>query len=112
VANFRLGIIAAALIATSSDAVCAAEGDRMVYGAGMVTCAEWQQYRSNQNSNQNKANAFQLQAWIDGFFSGYNTASEGVDFIAPRPPTVATMRGSTIIAVKIRSTRLCKRLWR
>ena len=61
----------------------------MVYGAGMVTCAEWQQYRSNQNSNQNKANAFQLQAWIDGFFSGYNTASEGVDFIAPKPQTVA-----------------------
>ena len=81
-------VITVGLIALSVKVVWAAErrpGDRMVYGAGMVTCAEWQQYRSTGN----KASVFQLQAWIDGFFSGYNTASEGIDFIAPKPESVA-----------------------
>jgi len=68
-----------------ANAAQAADGDRMVYGAGMVTCAEWQQYRSTGN----KGAVVQLQAWIDGFFSGYNTASEDIDFIAPKPETVA-----------------------
>ena len=56
----------------------------MAYGAGMVTCAEWQKYRSTGD----KAATLQLQAWIDGFLSGYNMASD-VDFIVPRPQTVA-----------------------
>ena len=53
----------------------------MVYGPGMVTCAGWRQHRSTRN----KAATLQLQAWIDGFLSGYNTASEGTDFLAPQP---------------------------
>jgi hypothetical protein len=57
----------------------------MVYGAGMVTCAEWQKYRTSGN----KAYELQLESWIDGYLSGYNAASEGVDFIAPRPQSVA-----------------------
>jgi len=67
VANFRLGIIAAALIATSSDAVCAAEVP----------------LKPELESKQGK------RISITSLFSGYNTASEGVDFIAPRPQTVA-----------------------
>jgi len=58
---------------------------RMIYGTGMVTCAEWQQYRATRN----KAANAQLEAWIDGFLSGYNTAIEGTDFIAPKPESVA-----------------------
>ena len=57
----------------------------MVYGAGMVTCAEWQQYRKAGN----KPAELQLQAWIDGFLSGYNTASNDTDFIVPKPESVA-----------------------
>jgi hypothetical protein len=53
--------------------------------SGMVTCAEWHQYRSTRN----KPASLQLQAWIDGFLSGYNTASESKDFIAPRPESIA-----------------------
>jgi hypothetical protein len=86
--KMRLGLIIAGLIAMSVESASAYDpgaGDRMVYGAGMVTCAEWQKYRSTGN----KAAVFQLQAWIDGFFSGYNTASQDTDFIAPQPETVA-----------------------
>jgi hypothetical protein len=73
------------MIAASVQAAQAANGHGISYGAGTVTCAEWQKYRSTGD----KASTFQLQAWIDGFLSGYNTASEDIDFIAPRPQTVA-----------------------
>jgi hypothetical protein len=66
----------------------------------MVTCAEWQQYRSTGN----KAAVLQLEAWIDGFLSGYNTASEETDFIAPKPERASPiMIGSITTAVKNRS---------
>jgi hypothetical protein len=76
--------IAFAIVGLMANVARAAEGDRLVYGAGMETCAVWQKSRSG-----NRVAELQLQAWIDGFFSGYNAASEGTDFLMPRPETVA-----------------------
>ena len=58
--------------------------NRMFYGAGMETCAVWKQSRSG-----NKVATLLLQAWIDGFLSGYNVGSQATDFIAPKPESVA-----------------------
>lgn len=80
----RLVLIVCCLIAALVKPVRAADGDRMAYGAGMVTCAEWQRYRSTGN----KPASIQLEAWIDGFLSGYNMESE-IDFIAPKPESIA-----------------------
>jgi hypothetical protein len=82
----RLVFCVVAFMALYSQASLAQKpGDRMVYGAGMITCAEWQQYRSTGN----KAAVAQLQAWIDGFLSGNNTASDDPDFIVPKPESFA-----------------------
>ena len=72
-------------LVTPSFAYDPRPGDKMVYGAGMVTWAEWQQHRSGGN----KVAQLQLQAWIDGFLSGYNAADEKTDLIAPKPESVA-----------------------
>jgi hypothetical protein len=64
----------------------AAEVNKLAYGAGMVTCGEWQKYRTTGN----KSATSQLEAWIDGFLSGYNMSeSESDDILAPRPQSVA-----------------------
>ncbi len=84
-AAIRAGFLAALSMVTTASPIWAADGDRMVYGAGMVTCAEWQQYRSTNN----RPATLQLEAWVDGFLSGYNMASEGRDVIAPKPESVA-----------------------
>ncbi len=63
----------------------AAAQDKMIYGAGTITCAEWQQYLTSGN----KPASFQAQAWIDGYLSGSNASGEGPDFIAPKPTSVA-----------------------
>jgi hypothetical protein len=59
--------------------------NKMVYGAGMITCGEWQQYRSSGN----KPGSYQAQAWIDGYLSGSNASGDGPDFIAPKPSDIA-----------------------
>jgi hypothetical protein len=81
----RNTLLIASVIAASVSTALAADGDRVVYGAGMVTCGEWQRFRSTGN----KPASLQLQAWIDGFLSGYNTASEDKDIIAPKPESIA-----------------------
>jgi hypothetical protein len=58
---------------------------RAVYGAGLVSCGQWQQYRTTGD----KANSFQLEAYIDGFLSGYNLASAGPDFLKSKPAAVS-----------------------
>ena len=75
-----LGFAIASTLATGAFAQT-----RMVYGAGMVSCGEWQQYRSSGD----KPNSYQAQAWIDGFLSGYNSAGEGPDFLTPKPSSIA-----------------------
>jgi hypothetical protein len=59
--------------------------NKMVYGAGMITCGEWQHYRSSGNKPAN----VQAQAWIDGYLSGSNASGDGPDFIAPKPTDIA-----------------------
>jgi hypothetical protein len=56
---------------------------RTQYGPGGVTCGEWQQHRSTRNTA-----VFQLEAWVAGFLSGYNLASD-IDFLAPKATEVA-----------------------
>lgn len=75
-----LGLAVATALMSSASAE-----DKMVYGAGMITCAEWQQYRSSGN----KPASYQAQAWIDGYLSGSNASGNGPDFIAPKPTDVA-----------------------
>lgn len=62
-------------------------GDKAVYGAGMISCAEWQKYRV---SNIAPAR-YEAEAWIDGFLSGYNIGShdDDVDFLADKPKSIA-----------------------
>jgi hypothetical protein len=71
----------AGFVAVPANGAWAAEGGKgTVYGAGRVTCGEWQQQRSSGN----KIKLFQLEAWVDGFLSAYNVASDGTDFIATK----------------------------
>jgi hypothetical protein len=56
----------------------------MGMGAGMLTCAEWKENRSNDNFM-----AFQLEAWVDAFLTGYNVGSHSIDFIPQRNESVA-----------------------
>jgi hypothetical protein len=59
--------------------------DKMVYGAGTITCGEWQQYRTSGN----KPAIYQAQAWIDGYLSGSNASGGGPDFLTPKPTSIA-----------------------
>jgi hypothetical protein len=93
--QFYGAALALAMVGLVANVAWASEGDRMVYGAGMETSAVWQQ-----SGSRNTVATLQFEAWIDGFFSGYNTASEGTDFIAPKPaadgnyPPPANPRGA------------------
>jgi hypothetical protein len=65
---------------------CSAKAqDRTIYGGGMITCAEWQNYRQTGNSPM----SLQAQSYVDGFLSGFNFASEGPDFILLRTKPIA-----------------------
>jgi len=79
----RVSLIIAAF--TLANSALAADGDKLVYGAGMISCAEWQKFRTTGD----KANSYQAQAWVDGFLSGENSAGDGIDFLAPKPNTIA-----------------------
>jgi hypothetical protein len=69
-----------AVTAASAEAKDAAA----VYGAGTLSCGQWQQSRAG-STNRDKGNSFQLQAWIDGFLSGYNLADDSPDFLKGMP---------------------------
>ncbi|SRR5260221_12879097 len=79
----RIALLGLAL--TTASMSSASAQDKLVYGAGMVTCGEWQQYRSSGN----KPASYQAQAWIDGYLSGSNASGGGPDFLAPKPSDVA-----------------------
>ena len=78
-----LALIAVGFVTASSNAASASE-ERMGMGAGMLTCAEWKQNRSDDNFI-----VFQLEAWVDGFLTGYNVGSPSIDFIPQRNESVA-----------------------
>jgi hypothetical protein len=82
-ASFSAGLLALGSLTWTTSAL-AAEG-KITYGAGMVSCAEWRQYRSTGN----KSAELQMQAWLDGFLSAYNTQSDNPDFLAPKPQSIA-----------------------
>jgi hypothetical protein len=69
--------------------IAAADGasaqNKTVYRAGLVSCGQWQEHRTTGN----KASSYQLQAYVDGFLSGYNLASEGPDFLVGKPDSVS-----------------------
>src|SRR5215831_14085605 len=52
-----------------------------LYGAGTISCAEWQKYRTSDD----RPNTFQAEAWVDGYLSGYNSALDNLDILASRP---------------------------
>lgn len=82
--NTLFGAVLCLVLAAICSSKAKAQG-RAIYGAGTVSCAEWQKYRLSDD----KPNMYQLQAWTDGFLSGYNLASEDIDVLASRPSTVA-----------------------
>jgi len=65
---------------------------RTVDGTAIVACGQWQQYRTSRTAI-GKARSRQLEAWIDGFLSGYNVASFDPDFLKGAPTTVAIYIG-------------------
>ncbi len=73
-------MIAVATLALSE----AAAAEKIVYGAGFVTCGEWQHYRTTGD----KPASYQAQAWVDGYLSGLNSAGNGADFLAPKPSSI------------------------
>lgn len=79
----RIASLLAFLWLVSADLGFAA--GKVTYGAGLVSCGEWQQYRSRND----KTAVLQLEAWLAGFLSGYNVASDDHDYLAPKPQSVA-----------------------
>jgi hypothetical protein len=75
-----LGLVVGAALAGNASAQ-----DKIVYGAGMISCGDWQQYRSTGN----KPGSYQAQAWIDGYLSGANAEGTDIDFLAPKSKSVA-----------------------
>jgi hypothetical protein len=60
-------------------------GDKLIFGAGTISCAEWQKYRLSDD----KPNIYQAQARVDGYLSGYNVASEDADLLLSKPSGIA-----------------------
>lgn len=50
---------------------------RAVSGAGLLSCGTWTKHRND------LPYAYQFQAWVDGYLSAYNIASDGADFLLP-----------------------------
>ena len=73
----RAGVLGLAITIASATVACAEP--RKIMGAGTISCAG--SYEQNGNE-QYQVNAYQAQAWIDGFLSGYNTAIVGPDILA------------------------------
>jgi hypothetical protein len=64
------------VLAMTLGAVSSASS-QTVFGAGTLTCGEWQQFRTQAANEKNLGNAYQLHAWVDGFLSGYNIGGTG-----------------------------------
>ena len=54
--------------------------DKTVYGFVGKSCGEWQEHRT-----ANDVGSAQFQAYVDGFLSGYNMASDSPDLLAATP---------------------------
>jgi hypothetical protein len=83
--EMRAFAVASLVVILEVARASASSDEAIVYGAGMVSCGEWHQYRENKDS----LIKFQLQSWVDGYLSGVNLTSVGADFLLPRPNPVA-----------------------
>ena len=54
--------------------------DKIVYGFVGKSCGEWQEHRTAKD-----VGSAQFQAYVDGFLSGYNMASDSPDLLAATP---------------------------
>jgi hypothetical protein len=83
----RRGLLGLLIAVVTVSGVVSAPGDKLAYGAGTISCAEWVRYRTIDD----KPHSYQAQAWVDGFLSGYNVADDdSVNFLEPSQSTVAT----------------------
>jgi hypothetical protein len=66
--------------------IAAADGAsaRKIWGAGVTSCREWQENRTQENLA-----SWQQRSWIAGYLSGYNSASWGRDFLVRQPDAAA-----------------------
>jgi hypothetical protein len=78
----RTCLLGLAIVTAMTSEVVARDG--IMYGAGMISCGDWQQHRLSGY----KSNSYQAQAWIDGLLSGLNAADSGPDFLVPKPDPV------------------------
>lgn len=81
--SIRAALIGLAIATVTANAAFARAG--YVYGAGTISCGEWQQVRSSGD----KGSVYQAQAWVDGFLSGLNFGEAEPDFLAPKPDKIA-----------------------
>lgn len=58
---------------------------RAIFGAGLLSCGEWQKFKATND----RASLFQMQAWVDGFLSGQNLMSEAPDILVDKPNSTA-----------------------
>ena len=75
ICRMLLGLILGIAAADSASA----QG-RTVYGFAMNSCGQWQQYRTAKD-----VASAHLEAYVDGFLSGYNMASDSPDLLAATP---------------------------
>ncbi len=87
----RVTLLSLAIVGASA-AVAPVEA-MIIMGAGTVTCGEWLRLRPSLGREGNLTDLgslYQLQAWIDGYISGYNVGSNGQpDLLASRPESAA-----------------------
>jgi hypothetical protein len=64
-----------------------------IMGGGMRSCGDWLRFRSFESGPKNTSevsSSYQLQAWLDGYLSGFNRAGlGGIDFLASQPSGAA-----------------------
>lgn len=78
----RAPLYAMVLLAFCSSADAAG---RVVYGAGAISCAEWQDYRTSGG----RVAKLQAESWVDGYLSGFNVGSQTADFLRNKPNDIA-----------------------
>jgi hypothetical protein len=89
----KLCTLASAVMMIGTLATVSPVSGQTIMGAGMISCGEWLRLRSFVSRGQNfkeLASAYQAQAWVDGFISGFNYRDHiGPDLLASRPDGAA-----------------------
>ena len=83
----RRVLLGTIIMVAAASGETANAGDKLAYGARMISCAQWVRFRAIGD----KPSSYQAQAWIDGFLSGYNVADdENINFLEPSQSTIAS----------------------